>query len=131
MSTSTLPAAWKAAEVDTIDGTGTTRQKEDLVKVPFLIGHIKFFKGDFGPAVALTAVDTSNAEFVFVDGSTGVYRQVVNHLHNHGMLDKKIENPDSQEYDVRLLCANGLRVSTYTYTDADGKTKPASTYYVA
>lgn len=122
-----LPAAWgKDAEAFDAEGSDV-RNKKELVGVPFLVGNVKFNKGNFGPFVSVKAVDTSNAEFVFNDGSTGVYRQIVGKLHKAGLLDEGITKPDMQEYDVRWVCPKGLRVSEYEGPNG----KPSMTYYIA
>jgi hypothetical protein len=127
MSENALPTLWDAPEVEEFDGGTTVIQKSDLVGKPFIIGNLAFRKGDFGPYVTLTAVDKDNNMFVVNDGSTGVYRQMVKWLHEKGQLDAGIDKPESQEYEVRILCKSGLRRSDY---EGPGG-KPSVTYYVA
>lgn len=121
------PIQWDAGEVELFDGGGDIRDKAALVGQSFMIGRITFRKGDYGPYVTVTAVDPENQEFVFNDGSSGVYRQLVTYLQERGKLDKGIDRPDSQEYEVRLLVQRGLRVSEYEGPQG----KPARTYYLA
>jgi len=117
---------WDDADAEEFDSGANIRDKADLIKTAFLIGKITFRKGDFGPYVTVTAVDRMNSEFVFNDGSTGIYRQLVNWCHERKLLDAKVTNPDSQEYDVRIKCLKGLRVSSY-----ESPNGPAKTYYLA
>jgi hypothetical protein len=124
------PAQWGDAEDFGASGN-LIEEKSVLVKMPFLIGNVKFNDGDFGPFVSLTCVDAANVEFILNDGSTGIYAQIVEKLHNAGLLSKDIEAPEIGEWDVRWACKRGLRVSKYSYTDDKGKERPAETYYIA
>ncbi len=93
--------------------------KESLIGVPFLIVDYRFNEeGSYGRFVSVLAVTETDDRVVINDGSTGVMQQI-------DML--------AQTYPDRkgILCKGGLRRSDYTYTDTDGKEKPASTYYIA
>lgn len=105
-------------------------KKEALLDVPFIIADVRVYKGKYGdPVVAVMCVTetplpgTEKAMYVFNDGSTGVYEQVVGMIKTTG---KK----------SGIICKKGLRKSDYTYTEHDSfegtdKEIPATTYYVA
>jgi hypothetical protein len=122
-----MPADWQDADVETFQGGSNVRDKKELLGRPFMIGRATFRTGDYGPYVSLTCVDPANEEFVLNDGSSGIYKQMVDYLHAKGRLDSSITRPDSQEYDLRLLVRRGVRVSEYE-TDSG---KPARTYYLS
>lgn len=124
MSTN-LPAAWNTPEVDVFDGGADVRDKATLIGQPMMVGKVTFNKGDYGPFASITAVDPANEEFVFNDGSTGVYRQVVGYLQDKGLIN--VDKPDTGEYNVRLVLRRGLRRSDY---EGPGG-KPAVTFYLA
>lgn len=101
--------------------------KKHLVGKPFLIMGYRINEGDMGTFVSIMAMTKDEVpdingnrttRIVINDGSTGIRDQVI------GMVT-------SGHFRTGMLCPNGLRVSEYTYTDpADGKDKPASTYYL-
>lgn len=122
---SNLPAEWNTGDAEVFDSGGNILDKKELIGAPFLIGEIRFQKGDFGPFVSVTAVNAANEEFVFNDGSTGVYRQLAGWARDRKLT--KDEKPESGTYQVRLVCKRGLRVSEY---EGPGG-RPARTYYLA
>lgn len=92
--------------------------KNILVGTHFRILDLSFKdNGDFGPHVTVWIITRENLKFVFTDGSTGIFRQL------RTMREARAPLP----YDV----PKGLRRSDYQYTDADGRKRPAHTYYLA
>ena len=98
--------------------------KKELVNIPFVIQQVRFYEGNFGPAVAAMAVTQGNRRVVFNDGSSGVreqIRELVNRHQRHG----------------GFLCPHGLRFSEYEYQEEDfdgnpiGDLKKTRTYYIA
>ena len=120
-----LPERWEdivakyGGEVDTMESPWKLVDKRDLLGVPFIIADFRFLTGDYGEdCVAVRAMTQDNVRIVFTDGSTGIRTQLKHYQqvkHRNG----------------GIVCPNGLRVSEYEYTDPEGKTKPAKTYYVA
>ncbi|ARK07692.1 hypothetical protein Toil_gp09 [Rhodococcus phage Toil] len=70
------------------------------------------------PWVIVRAVTRDNRKVVFTDGSTGVRDQLIG-----------IQSLSDRTGGIHAL--NGLRVSTYDYTDNQGVTKEANTFYIA
>lgn len=95
-------------------------EKSSLVGVPFLILGWEAGKNEkHGPFTIVRGITKDNGKVLFVDGSTGIKDQLAVFQQVSGRTGG-------------LLAVDGLRVSNYTYTDpADGKDKPASTYYIA
>lgn len=98
--------------------------KATLVGVPFLIYSFTLREGDFGRAyVSVNAVlegaspDAPLRRVVFNDGSTGIAKQLTEMA--------------AQGIHGGIRCTKGLRVSEYTFTDRDGSTKPAKTFYLS
>jgi hypothetical protein len=94
-------------------------EKDRLIGMHFRILDLNFKDdGDFGPHATVWIITRNNEKYVFSDGSTGIFRQLVAMRQSHAPLP----------YDV----PKGLRKSEYTWTDhADGKKRPAHTYYLA
>lgn len=94
-----------------------TKEKGRLVGVPFIILDWQFNEGDNGQFVSLRVITQANEKLVINDGSTGIYRQLM-------------EIADTGE-ERAVFCKRGLRVSNYDYTDPKTQEKkPASTYYL-
>lgn len=91
--------------------------KTQLVGVPFVLVHWNFYDGDMGEFVSMWVVDKDDRRFIVNDGSTGIYAQL-----------RALTNKTGQDSMVR--CPHGLRVSNYTYTDPQGKERPAQTFYI-
>lgn len=98
-------------------GTGFTvlngKDKDRLVKVPFVILSMDFNTGDQGPYVSFLCVTATDQKFVVNDGGTGIYRQL-------------------DEWMVRTgkgggLFVNGLRKSEYDHPEHGRST----TYYLS
>lgn len=96
--------------------------KATLVGVPLLIltseGVDTMRMGDYGPFVTLFIVTEDGRKFILNDGSTGIRDQ----MHFYWQKTKRIGG---------ILVKGGLTRSDYTYEDVDGKTKPATTYYLS
>ena len=97
------------------DDFGDVVKKESLVGFPFLIVDVKFHKGEFGDYAAVLCMDNTGKRFVFTDGSTGIYRQLLDlaeRLGSRGL--------------AGIACRKGLKASEY---EKDGR--KAVTYYLA
>lgn len=101
------------------DGFETLDKKDKLVDVPFIVIKTKEVDGDWGGTFSVIHLVTeSNKKYVLLDGSTGIHKQL-------GELRERFGG------DVPpLVCKHGLRRSDYEYTDEQGQTKPATTYYL-
>ena len=116
-------AAFTAAGIEVLDAGdllgdefGDVVKKEQLVGVPFLVVDVKFHNdGEFGPFAAILCLGNDGKRFVFTDGSTGVYRQLV----------ELAERFDDRPL-AGIACRKGLRASEY---EKDGR--KAVTYYLA
>lgn len=98
-------------------GTGFTvlngKDKDKLVKVPFVILSMDFNTGDQGPYVSFLCVTEDDRKYVVNDGGTGIYKQL-------------------DEWMVRTgkgggLFVNGLRKSEYDHPEHGRST----TYYLS
>lgn len=107
-------------------GSGLTvvEDKATLVKRAFFIVEWSFRQGDHGEYVSALIVTGTGEKLVLNDGSTGIHDQLRN------VTDNRIKRGQSFPQQG-LAVPNGLRASNYTYTDADGKEKPATTYYLS
>lgn len=109
------------------------KDKSALLEVPFVITDVRIYKGKFGDPVAaimcvtkeaLPGFDSDRKMYVFNDGSTGIFPQIVNMVQMTGR-------------KTAIFCRNGLRKSDYTYIEKDPfddnkeKEIPATTYYIA
>jgi hypothetical protein len=115
-------AAFTAAGVTILDTSdllgdefGDIIKKDALLGRAFLIVDVKFHDGEFGPFAAVLCIDDAGKRFVFTDGSTGVYQQLLD-------LDKQLDDRGL----AGLACRKGLRASEY---EKDGR--KAVTYYLA
>lgn len=99
------------------DGFAMLTDKNRLIGMAFLVVTWNFTVGDHGEFVAARIVTADNKKYILTDGSTGICAQLsdftAKHNRQHGMVVEK-----------------GLRRSDYTYTDAEGKESPATTYYL-
>ena len=121
------------------DGFEVVQDKDLLVNAPFVILSWRTttstkYAGTFVSVMCVGIATTDrkqsdkfvDVKFVFNDGSTGVMKQ----LH-------KIEAISGNDSSVDealggLICRNGLRESTYPYTDkTTGEISQATTYYLA
>lgn len=100
------------------------KDKNKLVDVPFIILSFSFPEGDFTDENGLKShfsvmrvVTERGDRYVVVDGSTGIYDQLDQFYGRSGR-------------NGGMMVKGGLRRSDYEYTDAQGKTSPASTYYL-
>lgn len=92
--------------------------KNDLVGKEMLIIEWEEKKGDFGPMAVVRAVTIDGAKVLFVDGSTGVLRDLLRIAAESGVTQG-------------LHVPKGLTVSDYTYVDDKGNNIPARTYYLS
>ena len=99
------------------DGFALTDNKDQLCGVG--LAFISWLKsdGDFGDFLAARVVTEDGRKFVITDGSTGIYQQLMTFAQERGRMGG-------------LVAKNGLRRSDYTYTDSEGKERPAVTYYI-
>lgn len=104
-------------DASAVMGTGfkvlNGKDKDQLVKVPFVILSMDFNEGDQGPYVSFLAVTSDDRKFVVNDGGTGIYRQL-------------------DDWMVRTgkgggLFVDGLRKSEYDHPEHGRST----TYYLA
>lgn len=115
---------WDAAE-EIGDGFELLDDKSRLVGVPLVLVQWSFTGSDYGEGEFVSVrCATQNPrtgemeKWVINDGSTGIYRQLKEFSESHNVYGG-------------LTIGNGLRRSDYTYVDeADGKSKPATTYYI-
>lgn len=93
-----------------------TKDKGQLVGVPFIILDWTLREGDNGDYVSLEIVTQDNRKLIVNDGSTGILKQI---------------RDIAETGDTRAIYVKkGLRKSEYTYTDGEGKQKPAVTFYL-
>lgn len=106
-----------ASEVVETDQFGPILDDKDkLVAVPFIVIDWEFHKGDFGEFVTVKVMTFAGDKFLLNDGSTGIAAQLR-------------ETYDEKGAVVPFRCMKGLRRSDYEKV-VDGKTIPASTYYI-
>lgn len=99
------------------DGFTVIDDKKRLVDNPFIVVNARLAHGDFGHFSILHVITKQNEKFIVIDGSTGIYAQVL----RHGV-----------SVFIGLLCELGLTVSEYEYEDEKtGEKRPAKTYYIA
>ena len=98
--------------------------KRQLIGKPFLIQKVRFYEGNYGPAVAVMAITQDNRRVVFNDGSSGIMQELLTMCEKH-------------KRDGGFMVPNGLRMSEYEYEVRDwdgnptGEKKPARTFYLA
>ena len=125
-----VPETWKDVfqafdgKITDIPSDWDLVDKATLVGKPFVIFSFTLREGDYGrPYVSVNAViegatpDAPLSRVVFNDGSTGVAKQ--------------LEEMARQGIMGGIRCSKGLRKSEYTYTGQDGKSTPATTYYLS
>ena len=121
------------------DGFEVVQDKDLLINAPFVVLSWRTtdstkYKGTFVSVMCVGIATTDrkqsdkfvDVKFVFNDGSTGIMKQ----LHKI----EGISGSDSRVEEVvgGLICRNGLRQSTYPYTDKQtGEISQATTYYLA
>ena len=121
-----LNAAGVVAESISDFGAGfTVVDKARLVNVPFVILEWRFNTSEFNDAgfVSLSVVTKNDDKWIINDGSTGILQQLIRVTRIRRQ--RKHATPQNG-----LAVPAGLSVSNYRYTDADGKERPASTYYL-
>jgi len=122
--TTAVPAFGEGAE--TFE-SGNRMEKSELLGMPHMIYRVVFGKASYGSNAELHCVDKNNKQFYYVDGSTGVYAQLVKAMQEKGKLDTEVTRPDSGEVDFALVIPKGLRSSEYEGPNG----RPATTYYFA
>lgn len=99
-------------------------EKDQLIGAEMLLLQWRFSEGDYGPFVSVAALTRDGRRVIFNDGSTGVYAQLQN------VSSVRLGNGETNVH-AGLTAKHGLKESTYTYTDAKGEERPASTYYLS
>lgn len=103
------------------DGFAIVQDKDTLIGRPLLFMSWTFHSGDYGTFVSAQCAARGESggvtKCIVNDGSTGIYQQLADYTNQTGKMGG-------------LLARHGLRRSDYTYTDIDGKEKPASTFYI-
>lgn len=99
----------------------STNDKGRLMNTPMFLVSWDFHKSDVGEAkefVSIHAITKDGQKYIINDGSSGIYAQL---------------REFTDEHDGRkgsFFVPRGLRESTYDYTDANGKTSKATTFYL-
>lgn len=94
-----------------------SKNKNTLIGVAFVLVNWDFSVGDNGEYVVARIVTADGRKLVMIDGSTGICKQLQSYSANTGKY-------------AGMVVKNGLRQSTYDYTDDKGETKSATTYYL-
>ena len=121
-----LNASGVVAESISDFGAGfTVVDKARLLNVPFVILEWRFNASELNDAgfVSLSVVTKNNDKWVINDGSTGILQQLIRITRVRRQ--RKHATPQNG-----LAVPAGLSVSNYKFTDAEGKERPASTYYL-
>lgn len=93
--------------------------KDTLLNRAFIIARLRFTDNEKGKFVSVCAYAAPDGKkIVFNDGGTGIYQQLLAFVKKHNRT-------------TGIRCSNGLRVSRYDYTDDEGVTRDAATYYIA
>lgn len=104
------------------DGFSLITDLKPFIGVPVVLLEWTFRDGDFGTYVSIRFVARTQGggvvKGIYNDGSTGIMAQ----LHKYS---------EETGRSGGLATKNGFRVSEYTYTDNNGNTRPASTWYIA
>lgn len=103
------------------NGFAILDKKDSLIGVPCVFMSWNFNEGDFGPFVSAQVAARSESggvrKLIVNDGSTGIYAQLSAYTKRTGKMGG-------------LMARAGLTRSDYEYTDSEGKTRPASTFYI-
>lgn len=99
------------------DGFKLLENKDQLNGVGFIAVNWDFHQGDHGEFVTVKVMTEDGQKYIVNDGSSGIRDQLMAYTAKSGK-------------QAGMFCRKGLRRSDYTYTDDDGKTKPAKTYYI-
>lgn len=100
------------------DGSEFIKDKNLLVGSPFLILDWRFNEDAAGREyVNVLVMGASGQKARFNDGGTGIYEQI-----------KAIQDECGK---VGVEVKGGLRKSDYTFTDSNGKSSAATTFYLA
>lgn len=107
------------ADAELGDGFALLESKDPLIGIPLLFLSWSFSPGKFDEEfVSARIVTKDGGKYVLNDGGTGIRAQLREFSDSHG------------GRTGGLLARRGLRRSDYQYTDDNGKTQDASTYYV-
>ena len=108
------------------NGFSVVDDKRRLVGVPFVILEWRFNDSDMSdlPFVSATAVTQTGEKVIINDGSTGVRDQLLR------ITKRRLERGHPTPA-AGLMVPKGLTESNYTFTDADGKDRPATTFYLS
>ena len=121
-----LNASGVVAESISDFGAGfTVVDKARLLNVPFVILEWRFNSSELNDAgfVSLSVVTKNGDKWIINDGSTGILQQLIRVTRVRRQ--RKHATPQNG-----LAVPAGLSVSNYKFTDAEGKERPASTFYL-
>jgi hypothetical protein len=92
------------------------REKETLVNVPFFIRGVRFAHDESQDAdyAVVYVVSRNNEMFIFTDGSTGIYKQLLAEVARRA-------NDGHPTPAANIMVANGLRVSEYFVNETTGE----------
>lgn len=100
------------------NGFAILDNKDHLIGVPFAMVKWHFYEGKYDNSVAAVLLVTSDGrKYLMNDGSTGVCKQLREYSDETGRFGG-------------LVARKGLTRSDYEYTDSEGKTTDAQTYYI-
>lgn len=103
-------------------------EKEKLVGLTLFLAQWRFIAGSYGEFVVVNAfAELGNGttwQVLFSDGSNGIYSQLKE------LTARRMKENHAFPQNGALV-KGGLVRSDYEYTDAEGKTAPASTYYLS
>lgn len=114
-------------------GNGFTvlKEKDQLIKVPFIILDAILNRGDNGLFVSLYVVTERNEKLIVNDGSTGIRDQVRRYFARLNGRELSVDDIGSHVLKG-VMVKNGLSRSDYTYDDPNtGESKNAATYYLS
>jgi hypothetical protein len=111
-------------------GTGfrvlDNKDKAKLIDEPMIIVEWRFNSGNFGEFVSCLVMTKAGEKVVLNDGSTGI-RDQLSVIVSQRLARGSHTQANAQAF---LVVPDGLRVSRYEYTAADGSTAPAETFYL-
>lgn len=101
---------------DAFNGGFQLVDKASMKDIPHIVMDWKFSQGRYNEDfVIVRGMTEDDRKVVYNDGSTGIRQQLKDYEKAHGK---------------RPIHSMGLRESTYEYTDANGITGPATTWYI-
>jgi len=113
--------AWDTNPFEPID-------KSQAINIPHLIVQWRFSAGDYGEFVIVYAIarldNGTDWQILYADGGKGIYEQL------KSLTDQRIADGHPHPQGGALV-RGGLAPSDYTFTDDEGKERPARTYYLS